>query len=510
MRHALRRIGTVALLLQLAACQPAANGGPDEVSASSREIFSKYSVTWNQPVITVCFEPLGLPNHATEAEWIREAVTDSWQANSTLAFSGWFNCNNTPTANIRIFIAVGNNAAGTKFLGTGGNQVPNNVKISDYNVPGLCEEPGFTRKDCVQTDAVHEFGHVLSWAHEQTRPDTPPVGQQGVTQECLSANQGGSTEVGTLTAPPGAMEPFWDLHSVMNYCNPVRMGKGDLSGTDIQGLVDFYPTASVPVLFYKQQNGWAATGRIDPHFSVVGNIGTGLSSGWTHAVALKNRMMFFYNSSQGLGFVSRLDPWGNYTDVAYTQPLPTGFTHVTAVHNGFILFYNRNTGAIQVARTRNYGASFEVVVPPTTYVGTDWDQVAGLANGRVFYYRNSDGVGVIGKLDSHGAYHFTSDVVETSTTWTHVVGVRNNLFFYDRNSRLGSISTIDSNGNYWHVREVPNFADFTHVAGTRSGALFLYDANTGWAQASFITDFGDYFFMNLQQIASGWTHVTGG
>ncbi|MFC1641886.1 ATPase, partial [Myxococcota bacterium] len=61
-------------------------------------------------------------------------------------------------------------------------------------------------------------GHLLGFAHEQNRPDTPAA--------CAEERQGtrGDMVFGS-----------WDLSSIMNYCNPVWNNGGVLSGTDVAG-----------------------------------------------------------------------------------------------------------------------------------------------------------------------------------------------------------------------------------------------------------------------------------
>jgi hypothetical protein len=80
-----------------------------------------------------------------------------------------------------------------------------------------------SQEACVRATAVHEFGHVLAFRHEQNRDD---------------ARSGCGVAGGKGDAVVGATE---DTLSVMHYCNPNgHDGGGYLSATDIEGVRQYY------------------------------------------------------------------------------------------------------------------------------------------------------------------------------------------------------------------------------------------------------------------------------
>ncbi|NOJ92161.1 hypothetical protein HMI51_04275 [Corallococcus coralloides] len=192
---------------------PSEQTPPGELRHSEAELYVASSTLWWPLTIPVCWENPAAGN-ATQRQWVRDAVTRTWEANSSVRFSGWGTC---PSSSNGVRINISDVGPHVKALGNGLNGRAQGM-VLNFTFANWSPSCASSLKYCIDAIAVHEFGHAMGYAHEQNRPDRPST--------CTEPAQGSSGD--WLIGP-------WDLASVMNYCNPAWNGDGNLSATDIQG-----------------------------------------------------------------------------------------------------------------------------------------------------------------------------------------------------------------------------------------------------------------------------------
>jgi hypothetical protein len=228
-------------------------------ASTAEPLYIQSNSVIREPFIPVCWEPTPLPNYdtalpmarminptdpafAARQQLIRESVESTWNRYTRLVFAGWGTCAAPTDPGIHIVVENGRPPPGAvdpgrwgwprvADFGLGANGTQTVFFSFDFWNKDDEFEAMFDAAEVLNTShfasiAVHEFGHLLGFRHEQERS-----GADTVCAHNLSLD-GDYNPIGGNDATLTEAGPF-DQNSVMSYCAAGFLNDGRLTNNDV-------------------------------------------------------------------------------------------------------------------------------------------------------------------------------------------------------------------------------------------------------------------------------------
>ncbi|MEQ1546998.1 M12 family metallopeptidase [Methyloglobulus sp.] len=248
------KLCTLLIMLLTASAQAAVNP-PVSATPTAKAYFLdtvlwSYSPTTKTYNIPVCWEKFSQSTVAERAN-VTSAIVNTWQKYSLARFTGWGQCPLSPLIFNGIRITVDNFNGPRAALGTQGNGKVGVMRLNfrlttGTGVPQIWTQcrfnfPAISLGACIQSTAIHEFGHILGLAHEQNRSDDPYLPIPILNPLCHADDPDPlPLPQGSFTTKGNTLFTDYDLTSVMNYCRSNYAGRTDLSPKDQLAIRVYY------------------------------------------------------------------------------------------------------------------------------------------------------------------------------------------------------------------------------------------------------------------------------
>lgn len=226
----------------LAACSVPPEPISETTASGDQNLYGLGTIAtkWPNGVVPVCFtsETNVLMPHDVPAlhEDVQTILQNSWSAHANITFTGFGTCGSSHPGQVKVEFVTQGNPDYDKW--SRGNTTPPGYNSNGSVVTLIGDDPdGITVRDAVSSashrfryQVIHEFGHVLGFAHEMKRPDN--WNSAGAPIEC--GTNPTSQEYSQYEVEPGGLylTATYDSSSVMSYCagKPQNLSAGDISG----------------------------------------------------------------------------------------------------------------------------------------------------------------------------------------------------------------------------------------------------------------------------------------
>jgi hypothetical protein len=195
-------------------------GGPHQSpQADATSNLASDGDLWPSGVVPVCYDDSDGKNPSLLSQARQILNTIGWSAVANVNFTGWGSCSSMSVPSVQVHFAHGSNGL-TSHLGYPGYALgiiplTTDVTLVDDDSSG----------NHFQYEVLHEFGHALSWIHEQQRTDNWTSSDTEIYCSQNQAGQGVDTSSLVRT-------PYFDKQSIMSYCSgwAQELSPGDVAG----------------------------------------------------------------------------------------------------------------------------------------------------------------------------------------------------------------------------------------------------------------------------------------
>jgi hypothetical protein len=256
----------------------------------------------------------------------------------------------------------------------------------------------------------------------------------------------------------------------------------DLKVANIGGTIGWthiVPVGGGRLLFYNSNNGRSSVGQVASDGTYTdapnGAYAFTLGVGWTHVVSAGSDMVVYYSTNTGMGGTARVNADGTVTPLKAYTTFSTGWTHIVGLSNGIYFYYERGTGNAATDRV-NADGSIVRLKYYANFIQKIWTTVTAGTNGTILFSYSVDGRGVAGKVGDNGFYTALQGYPDPQGNlplpipFPVVAGLSNGtLLFYNDSQRSAVTARLRADGSIPIYSTIPpgTFQVWTHIVGIR-------------------------------------------